>query len=230
MKERPILMSGPLVVATLEGRKNMTRRVVPALPNGLAPQCYIGRNGERWAFTGGDRAGDPHVLLCRYGAIGDRLYVRERWAPADTMYQGHEQDVPGVIAYAADRTAIQYEATKPRPVPAWDLKSWNWDALKWRPSIHMPKWASRLTLEITEIRVERLGAITEEDARAEGVKPDYSGHVPGEDEEPDYQEHGYRDGFARLWDLINGKRLVGGQPITWAANPLVWRLTYRVVK
>ena len=109
-------------------------------------------------------------IALTYGSLGDRLWVRETWGDADHYYQDHSNDCPGVVAYAADRTAIQFDAVKPTPVAASDMATWNWDKMKWAPSIHMPRWASRIDLEIIEVRIQRLQEITEDDAIAEGMK------------------------------------------------------------
>lgn len=145
------------------------------------------------------------------GQIGDRLWVRETWGSADHYYQDHENDAPSVVAYAADQSAIQFHAKTPRPIPSWDIAQWNWDQMKWKPSIFMPRWASRITLEVVDVRVERLRDITNDDARLEGVSA------------PPKQQATHVDQFAELWDSINGKRA------PWASNPYVWRVEFRKV-
>ncbi|WGS43710.1 hypothetical protein LFL97_09395 [Burkholderia sp. JSH-S8] len=155
MREVPILFSGPMARAILEGRKTQTRRVVKlphANPLGeWEPTTIGGENGGRTAsgeavpLQGAvwhTRTGD--CLISPYGRPGDRLWVRETWRPADGMNE------PGKPAtYAAD---------------------WPDAAVKWRPSIHMPRWASRITLEITGVRADRLRNICAADARAEGIE------------------------------------------------------------
>lgn len=155
---------------------------------------------------------------CPWGAPGDRLWVRETWANADCMYQGHENDEPGVVAYRADKSAIQFDASAPRTIPQWDLTSWNWDALRWRSSTTMPRRFSRIQLEVTDVRCERLEAISEADARAEGVSlepckhPDCDGNCAAKS---------YRGAFAALWNATH----VGGP--TWGTEPFVWVVTFR---
>jgi hypothetical protein len=237
-KERPILFSGPLVRAILRDvdPKTVTRRLVkpmPGLQSTWMNERFLrlasvrgyavveGRFGVSWEHPGGGPGG---WTACPYGGPGDRLWVRETWADADIMYQGHQNDSPSVVAYRADKSAIQYEAAKPMAVPAFDLAQWNWDALKWRPSIHMPRWASRVTLEIVSVRVERLQDITEEDAKREGITEIFS----------DVFDGGLgramattpRAAFSKLWNEINEKR----PGASWKSNPWVWRIEFRRIK
>lgn len=184
MKERGILMSGPMVRAILEGRKTQTRRAIKA-EIGVA-------NGE-W-------------LKCQYGKPGDRLWVRETWAPCI----GGPCEPSNPVLYRAD----QFE---------------HYDELRWRPSIFMPRWASRITLEITGVRVERLQDLSESDALAEGIYAAKSGRLGGTKEvetwdgrnffyHPD--THAARFDYSSLWDSINGKK----HP--WASNPWVWVIEF----
>jgi hypothetical protein len=238
MKERPILFSGPMIRAILAGEKTQTRRVVkpqqstPRVPpltmepymwggeqelddHGLP--CWIGEHpdyptGQKW-------------FSCPYGGVGDRLWVRETWGSADRYYQSHQNDTPRVVAYAADRQAIRWDAQSPKAVPDWDLTQWNWDVMKWRPSIFMPRAFSRLTLEIEAVRVERLQDISEKDAEAEGMDlPDCS-YISrcNRTSCPRHRTGAYRYAFAAAWDTINGKRAA------WVSNPWVWVVGFRKV-
>lgn len=216
MRERPILFSGPMVRAILGGRKTQTRRLVKPQPQ--LQDGFWHLYGAAWSE---DVASIPcvpgHSLATRnpYGQPGDRLWVRETWASADCMYQTHDRDEPGVIAYQADKSArFQNPAYyEPGPVGRIDLASWNFSTLKWRPSIHMPRWASRITMEITGVRVERLNSITEEDARAEGVAPFSTWDGKGS----------HAQAFCHLWEDINGKRA------PWSSNPWVWVVSFKKV-
>ena len=204
MKERPILFSSEMVRAIIDGRKTQTRRVVK-------PQPAAG-------------------LPCPYGAPGDRLWVRETFA----SFRAEGQPVtPRDARYVVLRDGAQVYADGKTYPPLAAYAAGAFDAIKWRPSIHMPRWASRITLEVVSVRVERVQSITEEDARAEGV--DWAApHPYGErwdDDREDPREVGYstggsfaRDNFRRLWDSINGKRA------SWASNPWVWAVEFRRVK
>lgn len=207
MKERPILFSGPMVRAILEGRKTQTRRVWK-LPS-----------WAEWdSMDGGESAGrlipkDPahrgwysvDEVACPYGQPGDRLWVREAWSQPTTLDPG----------------PTFYRANYPECVPAHFENVPPADQIKWKPSIHMPRRLSRITLEITGVRVERLQDISEADARAEGVadggclncgNPESCGCA---DPRPDA-----RDSFCRLWQSINGEQ-------SWHANPWVWVVEFR---
>ncbi|MCP4569069.1 MAG: hypothetical protein GY841_15955 [FCB group bacterium] len=217
MKTRPILFSGPMVRAILEGRKTQTRRVVKT----PQPSNEVGEFlRQLWPCRRGkyDYMGDPEkgheVSLKPYAFPGERLWVRETWADVNNF--GVE-----AIAYRADGDVINVPKDDDfkfiPPVPEkWWFAVWAGDLIAghekgWHPSIHMPRWASRITLEVTGIRVERVQDISEADARAEGVVPDEDNPtgVP------------YRDTFAFVWDFINGKK----HP--WDSNPWVWVVDFR---
>jgi len=175
MREHPLLMKGPLVRATLEGRKTQTRRPVKPQPNltpHMEPVRPEPRDGGRWVFmTHTDRPSYSWAMgdvLCPFGRAGDRLWVRETWTAAM-----HEPKGPADCLYRADDN---------RGVE--DLAE-----AKWTPSIHMPRWACRLVLPLVSVRVERVQDITQDDARAEGVEP-----IRGS----------YRDGFRAVWQDIYG--------------------------
>ena len=206
-----------MVRAILAGQKTVTRRVVkdfPVSPSGRAVlevvPSLLPHRGDR--FDVRFDLDNPRMIRCPYGAPGDRLWLRESWASADTMYQNHENDVPSVVAYRADRAGIQWSADPPRLIPDYDRNQWNWDVLSWKPSIHMPRWASRITLAVTDVRVERLHAIDDEDAVREGVGAVTLKHSGV-----------YREQFRVLWDAINGKRA------PWSSNPWVWRVAFERV-
>jgi hypothetical protein len=194
-KERPILFSGEMVRAILDGRKTQTRRIVKPQPAGL-----WGSTGKVFGhtFSGVLEGPKDHYWVCKYGQPGDRLWVRETFTVcADSN-----------IFYRADG--------KPDP----------WDGVEWKPSIHMPRRASRITLEITGVRVERLNDISEEDAISEGTenRSDLAwGHGgQGNDMARWAVEHGHRYGFLHLWESINGEG-------SWALNPWVWVVEFKRV-
>lgn len=141
MKERPILFSGEMVRAILEGRKTQTRRVIKPQPDSARNSVFV---------KSGFETKHGYEIKCPYGQPGDRLWVRETWGLWDT----DPKDGP-------ERAKIFYRAT--------DENRRDLRYQRWRPSIHMPRWASRINLEITNIRIERVQDITEEDAKAEGL-------------------------------------------------------------
>ena len=193
-KERPILFSGPMIRAILAGAKTQTRRVVK-------PQSAILTDEMARALGVQPPAQqNPPVIRCPYGVPGDRLWVRETfaWLSDGT---GCPDDADGVLYRATD--------------PGWDDEK---TGLRWRPSIFMPWAASRILLEITDVRVERLQEISEADARAEGVTPTFPiyGDCGG------FEHEGHRDAFIRLWESINGAG-------SWDANPWVWVVSFRQI-
>lgn len=194
MKERPILFSGPMVRAILEGRKTQTRRVIKAKPpyEGLVPgRCHWSGTTFGWWHEGGSCTCNP--LTSPYGLSGDRLWVRETWQRAG---QPEERE----YLYRADPV---FDGMEPQDL-AWS----------WKPSIHMPRWASRLTLEVASVRVERLQDISEEHAVAEGVSPIIH-------RERDDLSISSKARFRQLWDSINGKK----HP--WESNPWVWVVEFQ---
>lgn len=189
MNERPILFNGEMVRAILDGRKTQTRRVVRPTVSACTVGYYCGPNGDITPVNV-QEDGDPwYDIPSPFGQIGDRLWVRET---CFIHNKPNEREPNGTVYYAAD---IGPGGPGSKPTP----------------SIHMPRWASRITLEITAVRVERLQDISEADAKAEG--PDWMGLGPytsaDELETP-------RDGFSRLWDSFAkpGEK--------WKDNPWVW--------
>lgn len=217
MKERPILFSGPMVRAILEGRKSQTRRVIKNATGafwdhaGWRPVVDGGRV-DRWEDVDGRLApigaGAPRPT-CPYGEPGDRLWVRESLWHDDGMSAMQ----PTSIKYAAD-------VIDPRPDQFFPVENW-----RKVPSIHMPRWASRITLEVKAVRVERVQDISAADAMAEGVALP-SVPVTEINKRP-FDAGNCRaavEAFARLWDLINGN----AHP--WASNPWVWVVEFERVK
>ena len=188
MKERPILFSGPMVRAILEGRKTQTRRVVKE-PYGLKALWF-------------KALGRPAVSQCPYGQPGDRLWVRETWQPGTWG-----------PSYRADFTE---ESARRCLNP-------------WKSCIHMPRRFSRITLEVTEVRVQRLQDISEEDAQAEGchltASMTHGERGPGAKSWVEMPKDGFKGLFRELWDSINGQR----QGCAWADNPWVWAVSFRRV-
>ena len=202
MKERPILFSSPMLRAILEGRKTMTRRVIKLdeFSESTTPGYdFAFRKRGLWHDVRLADMLDPprrnYPGACPYGTIGDRLWVRETWAP-------HPQDSSTVFY----RATVDAEPG----IRVWDGP--------WKPSIHMPRWASRINLEITGIRVERVQDISEEDARAEGLWCKFDGQ--GCEGQCHKCSATAKEAFEALWDSINAK----SHP--WASNPWVWVIEF----
>lgn len=229
MKERPILFSGAMVRALLDGRKTQTRRVVKPQPPGgtayvIVDEDPFGKGALCINSLGVDGRGGPIPgeidawRTCPYGTIGDRLWVRETFFDNNPGERDMEQ-----VFYRADGE------------PDFDGESITRDGPGWTPSIHMPRWASRLTLEITGVRVERVQDISEADARAEGIYECVSGfwwYDPRTQNDlhrdrptPEGFTGGAVGAYRDLWDSINGAR----PGCSWADNPFVWVLEFRRV-
>ena len=227
IRERPILFSAPMVRAILEGRKTVTRREVKKQ---AALDCLAA------GFEPSFLALPGNSDLCPYGKPGDRLWVRETWGVISNDFD----DDGNMVDWVPDRYA-----TPIREMPfgrgyysghviyradgeaAWagDDDGGGDDSSAWKPSIHMPRAASRVLLEITEVRVERLQDINEEQAGAEGVRL-YADHAELGDW---YHVDGIetysadpRRSFELLWSSINGAQ-------SWNANPWVWVVEYKRV-
>ena len=224
MKERPILFSGPMVRAILDGTKRQTRRIVKPQPT-TEPidrsewECGPRRNPcppHLFPFRRPDDEHSHYAYACPYGVPGDRLWVRERWAAHDTLDDLSPQRIDEIdedrnIWYAVDGDS------------GWGslLADPSWRG-RWRPSIHMPRWASRITLEIADVRVQRLQDISGLDAIAEGLD-----HV--NDGAAAFGVKGFarswsndpRVAYRALWESINGAG-------SWDANPWVWAISFRV--
>jgi hypothetical protein len=217
VREKPIIFSTEMVRAILDGRKTMTRRICKDIAGydfkwGLDKEPYIGNykifakteSGKwdwvtlenQWLYDLQTAVDDnrTHLLKCPYGQPGDRLWVRETWA----------DNIPGCpngITYKADHIDPKGDG------PA--------NPIKWKPSIHMPKAAARIWLEVTNVRGERLREITEEDAIAEGIRIGIGG-MP---------YFSCREAFAALWNSLNAKRGYG-----WEQNPWAWVVEFRRVE
>ncbi len=156
---KPIILTADEVRAALAGTLTELRRPMKEQPTIVHKGIpYRPRRSPREPYIVGGVFGRVRHSPIRgpFGAPGALLWVRETWASADIMYQDHENDVPSTIAYRADKSAILYNAAKPSPVPGYDIKSWNWDRIKWRSPVTMPLWAARLTLATRAVRVEQV--------------------------------------------------------------------------
>lgn len=226
MKTKPILFSGPMVRALLDGSKTQTRRVVKYDIRGPSEPMdtfdwydktgkWVGAHGRSYPFKKTNAA-----LLCPYGQPGDRLWVRETWQgpllqefemDADPdWYRAsniHQYQSPKHCEYAADG------GPKPEYMDTDDVMRQGW-----RPSIHMPRWASRITLEVTGVRVERMQDISVADALAEGVNVH-----PYHHNRPRTSRYSPVQACRDLWEQING-------PSSWDANPWVWVVEFKRVE
>lgn len=194
MTEHPILFSGPMVRAILDDSKTQTRRIIK-------PQADD--RGYRWTF---DRMENWHGQRVQ-GPVyepGDRLWVRESLVR-------HDRGIP--CRYAADGGPVFRDG---------ETVGWSWERNR-LPSIHMPRWASRLLLEVVEVRVERLQDITAADVLAEGVLTDHSRGLVGQ-HPIEYFDDTTVSVFRDLWDSINSKRA------PWSSNPWVWCISFRRVQ
>ncbi|EAZ4936077.1 hypothetical protein [Salmonella enterica] len=220
MKERGMIFNGEMVRAILDGRKTQTRRIMRNQPAGDTPETPVMVRKKNWAFQWyDDRYGESGFFPCPFGQPGDRIWVRE-------TYQGPLFDYEHMEAYLEDSSEFEkpefcvYRADG-KPAPEFYDADDNLHCC-WRPSIHMPRWASRLTLEITDVRVERLNDISQEDAQAEGMeltgwRPTYSDPDSGGDYQTPY------DNFAELWESIYGEG-------SWQANPWVWVIEFKRIE
>ena len=205
MAERPIIFCGEMVRAILDGRKTQTRRIIKR-PARLDARYYPLRAAGRywWGYEGFSTGLE---LVSPYGyPLASRLWVRETWAVAPIAI--HYRADNGFVSFPDEPRLFEYASTK-----------------GWRPSIHMPRWASRLTLRVTDVRVQRVQDISEEDAIAEGVErvgDRYKGYMQvfGED----YCPATAKTAFSQLWEVLNAKRGYG-----WDANPWVWAISFERV-
>ena len=196
--EKLILFSGPMVGAILDGRKTMMRRVVKPQPEMEMDGEILpdGTGGYGWAPVLPPWSKWPYQ-------IGDRLWVRETFTSTK------------------DRKTVLYrEDDLFRDMPKGDLgRDWNWTSPRF-----MPRWASRITFEITNVRVERLGEITEEDAEKEGANSEFECDVTTFCGGGKIPESTYKLGFKHLWDSINDKTY------PWSSNPWVWVIEFKRIK
>jgi hypothetical protein len=246
VKERGILFSAPLVRALLAGTKTQTRRLMKQQPSGPVRPWQGPQGGWKWVIENTGH-GVSEFFASPYGVPGDRLWVRETWgyrgslsevtrrwtATVDYMADGQRREIELTRAQYDALLAKGIREQKACPKITGDEGSDEWWASRnaysdwltayWkksRPSIFLPRWASRITLEVTALRAERLQSISEEDARAEGVTTEpQQGLLNGKPATLYPITH--RQAFTWLWDAINGKRA------SWASNPFVWVVSFR---
>ena len=200
MKERPIIFSGEMVKAILAGRKTQTRRVIKPQPLTFNDTGWPLERKAHFLYWSEGTTIFHNPLQCPYGVPGNHLWVRETWAQLNRADETGEID----IAHRAD------DWPDDEPSPDYKLE-------RWRSPIYMPRWASRLTLEVVKVNVQRLQDISEEDAIKEGapIKPPIGMGI--------LALKSSIDGFSRLWNSINAKRGFG-----WHMNPYVWMIDFKV--
>jgi hypothetical protein len=193
MKEHPIIFLTPMIKALLNGTKTQTRRVLNKQPIDVLPMVNPIKDG--FIVLMSRKPNHVQLFKCRYGQVGDRLWCRESWATIAIFDDSAPRDIK-------PKPPIWYCDTNPDdPTNCGDDKG------KQRPSIFMPRWASRITLEITDIKVQRLQEITPNECRDEGMSPFL-----------------YKNNFIRTWDSINGNKY------SWEDNPWVWAISFEVIK
>lgn len=205
MTERPIIFSAPMVRAIIDGRKTMTRRVVQGdilSHSDGAKRRVFGKDAagiaEINALLSDQRRHPCHRVACPYGQPGDRLWVREAWRVAECYDGKSGSELHGILS----ARNVQYAVAADQFLGVVQGR--------YRHARFMPRWASRITLEITCVRVERLQDISDADALAEGIYPTRTGLYPGATVAE----------FCNLWQSIHG-------PGSWEANPWVWVIEFR---
>ena len=199
-----MIFNGEMVRAILDGRKTQTRRIMTPQPAGdIARGVFPNPDALGWISSLKHKYGGTTAHFCPFGQPGDRIWVRETF-----RVHSRATDVATLVYKASERQSWT-EQTHRVPVSVCDKPA---VIEKWTPSIHMPRWASRITLEITAVRVERLNDINDRDARAEGVTPD-----------PIFPP---RYIFAELWRSVYGDE----NPKCWQKNPWVWVIEFRRIE
>lgn len=204
MNERGMIFNAEMVRAILDGRKTQTRRPIKWKQTRFT-EIAERDDGSLWPWAEDCERGGDIWFACPYGEIGDRIWVRETF-----RVHSRATDVATLVYRASVRNSWT-EQTHRVPIAVCDKPA---TPEKWTPSIHMPRWASRILLEITDVRVERLRDLSEEDAKSEGITPPAGGVLPGWE---------YRINFRDLWMDIYGAD-------SWEANPWVWVIEFKRVE
>lgn len=210
MIERGMIFNAEMVRALLDDRKTQTRRIVKCDHQEMAERD----DGTLWPWREDCEHGGDIWYPCPYGTVGDRIWVREAF-----RVHSRTTDVATLVYKASERNSWT-EQTHRVPVAVCNKPA---TPEKWTPSLHMPRWASRILLEITDMRVERLNAISEHDAHAEGV-----GKLRGgfwQHYQPSWTQHqlSARGSFVTLWKSIYGEE-------SWNSNPWVWVIEFKRIE
>ena len=213
MISRPILFQGAMVRALLDGSKTQTRRICkpqpPANTHKVLTYHYPDPRDHFWAYVNkapNEAELSSWVYPCPYGQPGDQLWVREAWGARFS-----HSDFGAVALHWNDLRGPLKKYRTLQNLALYAMKADGQNCGGWIPSIHMPRWASRITLEITGVRVERLQDISETDAKAEGCTV-----------WPECKAPAAYNLYRALWDSINGAE-------SWNANPWVWVVEFKVV-
>lgn len=228
-----MIFNGEMVRAILDERKTQTRRIMKNQPTGDYPDTPALIRNVGTGFQWHGHYGESSIFNCPFGSVGDRIWVRETWATLgnedgccvdwnDNLCKGDERAAARIYRASCEQRPGDYGLWSIPDNAYWNPHTEN-EKFEgaWRPSIHMPRWASRILLEITDVRVERLNDISQEDAQAEGMeltgwRPTYSDPDSGGEVWTPY------DNFALLWESIYGEE-------NWQANPWVWVIEFKVV-
>ncbi|MHB0550416.1 hypothetical protein [Escherichia coli] len=226
MKEHGIIFNTEMIRAILDGRKTQTRRIIKSVPTThnfhgwiMSSTCAKDEGKAVWAIGDSPLLKDPIRLNCPLGKIGDRLWVRETWQGPLVDYENSNKLYKDPEPFQTIKNCV-YKADGDACPEYFDAD----DNLRygWKSSAQMPRWASRILLEITDIRVERLQNIREEDAVAEGVAPLHGGYW--KHYQPGWTQHqlSARGSFVTLWNSINGED-------AWYKNPWMWVVEFKNV-
>lgn len=218
MKERGMIFNAEMVRAILDGRKTQTRRPIKWKQTRFT-EIAERDDGLLWPWAEDCERGGDIWFACPFGEVGDRIWVRETWATL-----GDEKSAARIYRASCEQRPGDYGLWSIPDNADWKPHTENQKFEgAWRPSIHMPRWASRITLEIADVRVEHLNAINESDAQSEGVAQLRGGfwkhYQPGWTE---YQISA-RGSFVTLWKSIYGEE-------SWAANPWVWVIEFKRIE
>ena len=217
MKEKPILMSAPMILALLSGAKTQTRRIFKDAPDGVETISHVDGVDKPGQWLVISSTQPKYYAKCPFGVVGDQLWVREAFRYVRNLDRSNSTQIAAQVldlGWKRPWAPIQYEA---------DGKRDNWDTCdpgdepgRYRHARFMPRRASRLTLRIIDVRIERLMDISEEDAKAEGVKP-VECWTPWVDS-PDESTFYWAQNYFELWERINGKGSVNENPWVWAIS------------
>ncbi|EAA8821680.1 hypothetical protein AHT39_001879 [Salmonella enterica subsp. enterica serovar Isangi] len=215
MKEHGVIFNDEMVRAILDGRKTQTRRIMKPQPaDDVARGAFPNKDAIGWISSLNHKFGSTTAHFCPYGNPGDRIWVRETF-----RVHSRATDVATLVYRASVRNSWT-EQTHRVPVAVCNKPA---TPEKWTPSIHMPRWARRILLEITDVRVERLNAISENDAQAEGVAQLRGGFW--KHYQPGWTQHqlSARGSFVTLWKSIYGDE-------SWYSNPWVWVIEFKRIE